>query len=355
MEIFEDPVTITPSPFTKNDEITIRFEAAKATTNGTAGLVGAEKVYIHSGVLIDHPDSTDLSHIVGNLTDDGLGEMTEVEDDIWEITLTPADYYSIAADKDIYKLGMYFRDATNENLGMGFRNDWVYKSVASGLPFITIDPPMFDATTEITITFNAKQGNRELVGEEKVYMHSSMGTVDTANPQTTAWDNAVGNWGQDDGVGEMSPVVGATDLWKITLVPQAYYGLGAGEFPYWLAAVFRSADGNKKGTGTPGPLENGFIASNLDFFIQNQGTNAVGEVEEILIGRVFPNPTSGYINLNEYSGELNFELYDSNGKLLFSRFVSDNKVIQLPPMDNGIYFYRITSGDKQSAGRLVLY
>lgn len=85
---FEDPVTITPMPFTKNDEIVIRFDATKAQSNGTAGLIGADKVYIHSGVLIDHPDSTELSHIVGNLADDGLGEMVEVEEDIWEITLT---------------------------------------------------------------------------------------------------------------------------------------------------------------------------------------------------------------------------------------------------------------------------
>lgn len=355
VEIFEDPVTITPMPFTKNDEITIRFDAAKANTNGTDGLIGAEKVYIHSGVLIDHPDSISLTNIVGNLIDDGLGEMTEVEEDIWEITLVPGDYYDIPEDLDIYKLGMYFRDADNENLGMGFRNDWVYRNVASGLPFITIDPPAFGPETEITITFNAKQGNRELVGEEKVYIHSSVGTVDTENPQATAWNNAVGNWGQDDGVGEMSPVDGALDMWEITLVPKDYYGLGTGEFPYWLAAVFRNADGSKKGTGTPGPLENGFIASNQDFFIRNQGTNSVNDAEELLNIRIFPNPSSGYVNLSEFSGLLTFELFDANGKVLFNRVVEGNKVIHLPDLANGIYFYKITNEGKQKAGRLVLY
>lgn len=355
VEIFEDPVIITPSPFTKNDEITIRFDATKANPNGTNGLVGAEKVYIHSGVLIDHPDSTDLSNIVGNLVDDGLGEMTEVEEDIWEITLTPADYYSIPEDLDIYKLGMYFRDATNENLGMGFRNGWVYRNVASGLPFITIDPPAFDPDTEITITFNAKQGNRELVGEDKVYIHSSMGTVDTENPQSSAWDNAVGNWGQDDGVGQMSPVPGATDMWEITLVPKTYYGLGTGEFPYWLAAVFRSADGSKKGTGTPGELENGFIASNLDFFIRNEGTNSVENWDEAAQARVFPNPTSGYLNLSDFPGDFAFDLFDINGKVVFAKLVIGDKIVQLPELPNGTYFFRITQGKKQKGGRIVLY
>ncbi|MCB0650551.1 MAG: T9SS type A sorting domain-containing protein [Saprospiraceae bacterium] len=354
VEVFEDPVTITPMPFTKNDEIVIRFDATKAQSNGTAGLIGADKVYIHSGVLIDHPDSTELSHIVGNLADDGLGEMVEVEEDIWEITLTPADYFAIAEDNDIYKLGMYFRDADNVNLGMGFRNSIIYKSVASGLPFITINPPAFDANTPITITFNAKQGNRELVGEDKVYMHSSIGTVDTENPQTSAWDNAVGNWGMDDGVGKMTPVPGAIDLWKITLVPQSYYGLSAGEFPYWLAAVFRSADGNKKGTGTPGPLENGFIASNLDFFIRNEGTVSVNDWT-LSRAEIFPNPTSGFINLSEYSGDLGFELFGADGKLVFSKKVTENKIIHLPDLPNGIYFYKIDSGHKLKAGKLVLF
>jgi glycosidase len=354
VEIFDNPVTISPDVFTKNDEIVIRFDATKAWKNGTDGLVGADKVYMHSGVLIDHPDSTTLSHIVGDFTDNGIGEMVEVEEDIWEITIVPGDYYSIAPDIDIYQLGMYFRDGGNLNLGMGFRDGIIYANVASGLPFIIIDPPAFTANTPITITFNAKQGNRELLGADKVYMHSGMGTVDTSNPATTAWDNAVGNWGEDDGVGEMTPVAGATDLWEITLVPQAYYGLSNGDFPYWLGAVFRSADGNSKGTGTPGPIENGFIANNLDFFIQNQGTVSVNDWGEEK-AEIFPNPTSGYVNLSQYSGDLIFRLFGMDGKQLFSFEAANDKTITLPVLPNGMYIYKIQSGEKVQSGKLILH
>lgn len=354
VEVFGNPVTITPENFTKNDEITIRFDASKAWKKGTEGLVGADKVYIHSGIFIDHVDSIDMTNIVGNLIDDGIGEMTEVEPDIWEITLTPADYYSISEDFDIYKMGMYFRDAENVNLGYGFRDDLVYHNVASGLPFITIDPPAYNPDTEITITFNAKQGNRELVGADKVYMHSSMGIVDSEFPQNNAWNNAVGNWGQDDGVGEMSPVAGATDLWEITLVPDAYYGLQTGEFPYWLAAVFRNADGSVKGTGAPGEIENGFIHTNLDFFIRNLQPNSVDDwAEEQAV--VFPNPTSGYVDLSKYSGDLKFQLMNMNGKLLFSTRATGSKIVNLPNLPDGVYIYRIQSGARVQSGKLTLY
>jgi hypothetical protein len=352
VEIYENPVTITPFPFTKNDEIVIRFDATKAQKKDTDGLVGSEKVYIHSGVFIDHPDSTALTHIVGNLVDDGLGQMIEVEEDIWEITITPADYYSVAQIQDINKLGMYFRDADNSNLGMGFRNDLVYFNVTSSLPFITIDPPAFNANTPITITFNANQGNRQLVEADKVYMHSGAITNDTETP--SVWDNVVGNWGMDDGIGKMTPVEGANGLWEITLVPKNYYGLSTGEFPYWLTAVFRNADGSKQGTGTPGELENGFIANNLDFYIRNQGSVAVNDWE-VSQAKVFPNPTSGYLNLSEYEGNLIFELWGLDGKMLFTKEVSANKVINLPDLVNGMYIYKIYSEDKQKSGKLVLY
>ncbi|MEZ4985328.1 MAG: alpha-amylase family glycosyl hydrolase [Saprospiraceae bacterium] len=129
--IYDNPVTITPFPFTQSDAITVRFDATKAFPNGTAGLVDAEKVYFHSGVVLSSPDDTALSNIVGTLADDGLGLMTEVADDIWEITLTPADYYALEAGEEAFKIGMYFRDGPNENLGMGFRNSVIYYDVES--------------------------------------------------------------------------------------------------------------------------------------------------------------------------------------------------------------------------------
>ncbi|MBK9735032.1 MAG: hypothetical protein IPO92_08715 [Saprospiraceae bacterium] len=159
------------------------------------------------------------------------------------ISITPAQYYNIAQGKEINKIGMYFRDGSNVNKGFGFRNSILYFDVQSDQPFVTISPANFNADTEITVTFNANQGNKELTDASKIYFHSGVGVVNTASPEGSAWNKVVGNWGQDDGKGLMTKVPGQSDKWQIKLIPRAYYGLTGAEFPYWIAAVFRSADG----------------------------------------------------------------------------------------------------------------
>lgn len=302
VEIYDNPVSISPFPFTKSEQITVTFDAKKAFPNGTNGLVGANKVYMHSGVVKSHPDSSNLSHIVGTLMDDGVGEMTFVGNDVWQLAMTPDDYYGLSGVLDIFKLGMYFRDENNVELGYGFRNQQIFVPVESDRPFVSIDPPAFQIDDEITITFNARKGNEELVGESKVYMHSGVDLTDTNTPWLTGWQNVIGNWGMDDGVGEMQKVQGFNDLWEIDLVPGNYYGLQNGDVMHWLCTVFRSADGNKKGTGNPGPIENGLIHTNQDFFIENQYTVSVdGLMQEQAIS-IFPNPVSHQLEIQMEDG-----------------------------------------------------
>jgi len=350
VEVFDNPVTITPFPFKKGDAITVRFDATKAWKGNTAGLVGVNEVYFHSGTVVNHPDSTTLNNVVGTLQADGIGAMTEVSDDIWEISFTPSAYYNVA-DLEVFKLGMYFRDGANENLGLGFRNSTIYYNVESDLPIITVNPPDYANYNPITVTFNARAGNRELMGATKVYMHSSVGIVETTAPQNTAWNNTVGNWGQDNSVGLMTAVAGAEDMWEITLIPRDYYGLQENEFPYWLAAVFRSADGNTKGTGSPGPIENGFIADNQDIFVKNQGF--VG-IEEQLIQQqlIYPNPTNGLLHLSNISEYERFEIFDTVGRLKMS--VTDkNSTLDLSNFSSGIYFYQIKTKTGFHNGKIL--
>ncbi len=351
VEIYQNPVTITPDNFTQDDEITLTFDAKKASKAGTSGLVGASKVYFHSGVVKSLLNNN-WANIKGNLTDDGVGEMTKVSDDIWQIKFIPAKYYNIAANEDIYKLAMYFRDATNTNLGKGFRDKDIFMNVASNDPFVTIEPSKFDIDTEITITFNALQGNRELAGSPEIYIHSGIGLKDTPDPASSAWNKVVGNWGKDDGLGKMTKVSG-TDLYRIKLVPRTYYGLKNGDFPYWIAAVFRNADGSKKGTGNPGPLPNGFIAANQDFFFKNNGTTALSEEDKKNKINIFPNPSSGMIHFSNYDGELTFNLYGIDGKMILSKATSDKQIL-LPPTIKGMFTYKITNKANASSGLLVI-
>ena len=354
VKVYSNPVTITPYPFKKGDEIKITFDASAAFPGETSGLVGAEKVYFHSGVVKDDPLGTDIDNIVGNLMDDGIGEMTNIGGDLWEITLTPSEYYSLGAEEEIYKLGMYFRDANNENVGLGFRDQIIFFNVASGNNFVTIDPPIFDANTEITITFDATQGNRELVGAEKVYVHSSATIEDTDNPENVSWRYTVGNWGMDDGIGQMTKKEGTTDEWQITLTPKTYYNLPEDAFPYWISAVFRSADGNTKGTGDPGEIENGFIASNQDFFIRNGATSSLNNLDEIEGARVFPNPTTGIVDFSMYDDGMALTIFTIDGREVLRTILGGSKIYDLSNLNQGIYTYFVRGKKKYQSGNIVV-
>jgi PKD repeat protein len=59
------------------------------------------------------------------------------------------------------------------------------------------------------------------------------------------WDITVGNWGQDDGLGQMDSI--GPNLWKITFNLWDYYGLNPGLSINGLLMVFRNADGSATG------------------------------------------------------------------------------------------------------------
>lgn len=92
----------------------------------------------------------------------------------------------------------------------------------------------------ITITYDATKGTTGLVGSDKVYMHSGAGFSGPGS----AWESVIGNWGQDDGVGEMTNI--GENLWQIT-VDAEYYGLAPGTTIYGIGMVFRNAAGNLEG------------------------------------------------------------------------------------------------------------
>jgi len=93
----------------------------------------------------------------------------------------------------------------------------------------------------LTIIYDATQGQTGLVGANKVYMHSGYELEPFGGPV----GEFVGNWGQDDGIGEMSPL--GNNLWTITIFPPTYYGFEVGTPINGLFMVFRNADGTAEG------------------------------------------------------------------------------------------------------------
>ena len=117
-----------------------------------------------------------------------------------------------------------------------------FTSLGFGQVVITPFPYGINQETSITITVDPNSNLTDSNGfnnPNKVYMHSGVGT--DANP----WAHAVGNWGEDDGVGEMTLING---LWSITFIPKDYYGLSTSDFSSItkMGMVFRNEDGTQQ-------------------------------------------------------------------------------------------------------------
>lgn len=101
---------------------------------------------------------------------------------------------------------------------------------------------------EVTITFDAS--GTSLEGETKVYAHAGVVITDTNSPTSNDWTAVKGNWGQDNGVGLMTQVPGQPNKWSLVLGPtlRSYFNtLSPSNAPiFWLAVVFRNANGSKQ-------------------------------------------------------------------------------------------------------------
>ena len=109
---------------------------------------------------------------------------------------------------------------------------------------ITTSPSTIEVDQSVTITVDINSSVTDCNGinsPNKVYLHSGVG--DDSDP----WGfNVVGNWGQDDGVGEMTDNGDGT--WSITFIPEQYYNLNPSEASSVtkMGLVFRSEDGSQE-------------------------------------------------------------------------------------------------------------
>ena len=97
-----------------------------------------------------------------------------------------------------------------------------------------------ESADSLTIVYDATQGVSGLVGASTVYMHSGL-----EENQFGQWEHVTGNWGVDDGVGQMTNI--GTDLWSITIHVESYYGVVQGTNQEGIFMVFRNADGSATG------------------------------------------------------------------------------------------------------------
>ena len=350
VEVYSNPVAVSPYPFRKNDEITITFDASEAFTDGTDGLVGASEVYMYSGIITD-PANTELSHIVN----DANAQMTNVSGDVWEITLTPDDYYGLQGSEDIFQIGLFFRDADSTNFGLGFRNTMIYLNVQSSEPLVSITPEAFTIDDEVTITFNANAGDQALINSDEVYIHTGVVLSDVDNPGGDDWQNVPGDWA-DNSWGGMTASDENPGFWNITFTPRDFYtndtdpDLADGDTIFWIAAVFRNASGAIKGSDDPGVYDWGIIQSNKDIFIKNNTANlsisndaAISKYDELLI---YPNPSSSNIMLGN-DDIVEVSIVSISGKVVLNQsFDGHSKPgLNVNNLESGMYFIQAVDKD----------
>ncbi|MDR9400647.1 MAG: alpha-amylase family glycosyl hydrolase [Psychroflexus sp.] len=109
---------------------------------------------------------------------------------------------------------------------------------------LSVSPSTFDVDEQVTITIDINSDETDCNGfnnPSSVYMHSGAGDNDDA----FGFD-VVGNWGQDDGVGEMVSIGGG--LYSISITPSNYYDLTPQEIDdvTQLGMVFRNEDGTQE-------------------------------------------------------------------------------------------------------------
>lgn len=126
---------------------------------------------------------------------------------------------------------------------------------------VTTTPAFPTQHGQLTIIYDATKGTLGLQGASKVYMHA--GAI--SSPNGTAWTNVVGNWGKDDGIGQMTKDPANPNIWRITISPRTYFNVTADQTIYRIGMVFR--EGGPCGASGQPNCKEGKSTSNQDIFV----------------------------------------------------------------------------------------
>ena len=150
----------------------------------------------------------------------------------------------------IYKLEVYYKSTTSEgdkysnNGGNNYIANFTILAAVDEIILngkVTISPSLPKRNEEVTITLDVV--GTALENSSKIYLHSGIGTD---IPDSIEFNKSIGNWGTDDGIGEMIQI-GSTNKWTITFTSiENYYSLNSNEDAFGLNFLFRNETGNLK-------------------------------------------------------------------------------------------------------------
>ncbi len=164
---------------------------------------------------------------------------------------------------------------------------------------VITNPSPFEVNQSVTITIDQNSTATDcnhFNNPNKIYMHAGVG--DDTNP----WQYVIGNWGQDDGIGEMTNNGDGT--WSITIVPHTYFGLTNAQAANItkMGLVFRNEDGSQE-----------FKDNGCTDFILNVGAFQVTMINPDQSGViVLDQGQSTQILAQNTNGNANYELF-ANG------------------------------------------
>ena len=185
---------------------------------------------------------------------------------------------------------------------------------------ITVIPSFPTDDVTVTITFDAS--GTALAGASKVYLHSGVST-NPASP--TSFDYTIGNWGQDDGVGEMTNTGG--DNWQFVVTPglRTFYAVPEYKDIFGLNFLFRNVPGNIKVDNNSLNYYNPVDPGN--YFSITFPTDPIyfGEVGQPLVQTALANtaPTSWTLTeIDTLTGSFISTLTSQNGNINFSHSIN---------------------------------
>lgn len=250
----------------------------------------------------------------------------------------------------------------------------VTKSFATFIVLFFTVIAMAQPADSLKITYDATKSGAgcQPIGAAKMYMHSGVG-IGGAND---AWEVVVGNWGQDDGIGQLSPT-GNADEWTITIHIWDYYGVDHDSTLTNIGLVFRNEDGTMEGKSD----------SCSDIFIRGLATGALkvenadgtefdGVTAEFLsVGieditssvssiSAFPNPVKNVSNIryitNENIDNLQITVMDALGREIATLYngsqTAGMHTVQWDAsnVNSGIYFYNFSNGSSIITKKLLV-
>ncbi|MCC6460371.1 MAG: T9SS type A sorting domain-containing protein [Saprospiraceae bacterium] len=113
---------------------------------------------------------------------------------------------------------------------------------------VSCSPAFPKVNDDVTITFDATQGNGALAGTSPVYAH--MGVITNESTSATDWKHVSTTWGIADPVGMMNNP--SPNIWTKSFNIKSFFNIQPGETVLQLSFVFRNTNGSIVGRAADG-------------------------------------------------------------------------------------------------------